>query len=1261
MTLFRKGLHIAGRQLVIVAGIVAALILLLIGSGAWLSQAVAERKDEIARWAGERTGYQIELGEAGLYWLDFFPKLMLADVAVLTPGSQRPVLQFNSLYIGVDLLKTLEQRQAVVDSVNISGLRLAVERDNNGQFSVRDLNWQPDKTAAGDEQWPALIAGLQHLQLQNISVDYQDDRQTSLSGHYQVNQAALSQAGDQLAADGNVTLPQHLGRQLKFDGELQRDGDNWPRWQIQADAEQLQFAPLLAGLNLTGVTIDRGRGDIRIMASKQRDEITADGLVRIQNIRLNRVAGDDAEITPVLLDRLETEFNWLQQEASWQLDLRQLDMAVNGEPWPLSQIRASHDAQAGSQLQTNYLRLSDLSAIAALSDKTPQWLTTYAPAGDVSNLQLALDKAQNISQLQASVNELAFSANDEIPGVSGLSFNLDWTAGQILAAIDSQEIAVYAENWLPETLYFDSLQGELRWQPAAQAGKLQVDKLQLVNKDLNIKLAGSLDSQQPMQADLTMNLADFKVASWLDYVPDRLLEPQFLNWARDAFVAGVINDGEIRLQGDPAAFPFDQQADAGEFSLQLAVSDVELDYGDGWSNLQAVSGQVTGSGNDLQISADSGQIAGFNFAGVTANISNLINGLPQLTLNGMVSGEAQQGLDFLQNSPLAERFGAISDWLQAEGNSKITLDLTVPLLDPDATQVNGEIALEDNRLRVNGLQAMPVEQLRGQLNFDNDGLTAPQLTALIADENADITIGPQADKTRIQINTAANVANLANRWQLDLPSGISGRSTLQANIDITEQQRGEFSVDAEINSDLRGIILDLPAPFNKSADAALPLAVQVFPEDTLRIELQLADWLAAVAAPAADNLRAAIELGQQTPRLPEKGIYLGGELDKLSVSDWQQWWQDNRSDGSSDFQVDEIDLRFKQLQLYTLDLDNVAVNVRRQPAVWQIQLAADQLQGDINWPASGDSLPTLHFDFVDLPLPGDAVNSEPKTSRPDLWPGFDLNIDNLTLDGMKLGRLQARAVRDALRWQLVSASLQSPTLQATASGDWRRTDDGDNTQLNLQLNSDDLANLLVDLGYQPAISARRVSVDGNFSWPDAPLNFSRRQLHGQMHVDVGSGQLKDVEPGAAGRIFGLLSFTAIPRRLSLDFSDLFGSGFGFSSIKGRFDFANGLATTNDLQMRGDSALVTVVGPVDLVERSYNQTVQITPRVASTLPLAGAVAGGPVGLGVGTAIFLVDKIADSLFDREIIDIINYRYQLTGPWDEPEMKLRKADEP
>jgi uncharacterized protein YhdP len=49
-------------------------------------------------------------------------------------------------------------------------------------------------------------------------------------------------------------------------------------------------------------------------------------------------------------------------------------------------------------------------------------------------------------------------------------------------------------------------------------------------------------------------------------------------------------------------------------------------------------------------------------------------------------------------------------------------------------------------------------------------------------------------------------------------------------------------------------------------------------------------------------------------------------------------------------------------------------------------------------------------------------------------------------------------------------------------------------------------------------------------------------------------------------------------------------------------------------------------------------------VTSTLPIAGAIAGGPV---IGAAAFLADKLVGDKFNR----LTRVQYQVTGSWDNP----------
>lgn len=162
------------------------------------------------------------------------------------------------------------------------------------------------------------------------------------------------------------------------------------------------------------------------------------------------------------------------------------------------------------------------------------------------------------------------------------------------------------------------------------------------------------------------------------------------------------------------------------------------------------------------------------------------------------------------------------------------------------------------------------------------------------------------------------------------------------------------------------------------------------------------------------------------------------------------------------------------------------------------------------------------------------------------------------------------------------------------------------------------------------------------------MAFSWANLNGTLHMQVHKGQLLDIEP-KAGRLFGLLSFQSLPRRLSLDFTDLFGKGMAFDRIEGTFDITGGNAFTNDLHLRGPSADVAIAGRTGLAVQDYDQIVTVTPQVTESLPVAGALFG-PVGIGVGAVIYLAGEIFDSI-TQGIGDLLQYQYTVTGSWDNP----------
>jgi uncharacterized protein YhdP len=219
----------------------------------------------------------------------------------------------------------------------------------------------------------------------------------------------------------------------------------------------------------------------------------------------------------------------------------------------------------------------------------------------------------------------------------------------------------------------------------------------------------------------------------------------------------------------------------------------------------------------------------------------------------------------------------------------------------------------------------------------------------------------------------------------------------------------------------------------------------------------------------------------------------------------------------------------------------------------------------------------------------------------------------------------------------------SPAFTAEGSGQWLLTDFGHQSQLDFTLHSTDVAATLTALAFESSLAATEAQVVASVSWPGPPGPRFKEQLTGDVQIKVGKGQLTSVQPGA-GRMFGLLSVAALPRRLSLDFRDVFEKGLAFDEIHGDFTLDGGNAYTNNLALEGPAADVGIVGRTGLVTRDYDQTAVVYANVGSSLPVAGALAAGPA---VGAALLLFSEI----FKKPLKAMSSTHYRITGSWDEP----------
>ena len=1258
-----KVIKAVSKQFYYITVLVSFLFLLSLSAIVWLSSAITDRKDEAAQWLSQQVGQPVSIGEAELYLLDFFPKLHLRNVHILDKKRSIAVLSANHIYLDIDLIESLNQKQPILNTMQLNEVSLQVNRNQHGDISVLGL----DNLAQQSNNDTASMYSLpmDEIGLQQVAIRYNDEQATTLSGNYKLDTATIKQNGRNVAVRANALLPAHIGKQTLFHGEFvftDKKLVDLAHWQAQINVNELFINSLSSFIDTERVAIAQGAASFNLMVSgDQTQTVQVGGDIGLANANLSVSTTEKTDA--VFIDTLNAAVSatWSEQTTTIKADLT--NVSINQQAWRDTGINLTvNDAY---QVEIPYIDLAKLAPIteALISDVD---VAGMQPKGEITNLNLRYSPEDGVSRIDAELYEVAIARTEHNPGVMGLTAAVMWDKQFGQLRLNSKQIKIDATPDLKQPIHFESLSGDIELRQEQNKWLAVVSDLAINNDDFALNVNGSIShSDEATIPNIDIKIADLNVAKWKNYVPLESLSDDFREWSDTAFRAGTIKSGTIKLAGDLAEFPFINEGQKGEFKMDLVVTEMQLDYGEGWPHLYDVDATIVGDGKILTIDSQKGKVAEFAFNKVRTEIDNYLVDAPMLVTKGRIDGTTQKALNFLKNSPLQDRFGQIATSFRATGNTSIDLDLAVPLNNVNSATASGGISFKASQL-ISDEVDIQIDDVNGHLLFDGDGVSGEGLSAQFLSQAVNIDVIPKKGSTLIEATGEMPVQKVYKKWPELKTDFISGKALFKTIVAVTEQQRGIFNLDVTVLSKLKGVTVDVPQPFGKTANESglLDIKISEHKSEVLAYQVNYNDLLNTYLLEQGEQLVGEIRLGSGQAKLAETGLSVKGLLKQIRVADWQTWQQKQPQQDEGGFidSIDFVSLNIDEINAEGLSFTKAALVAEKAAQEWRVNVHSDQAKGRIKLPLveQGDLPFVFDFDYLHLRLPKTetkeaAVKDKQKAS---LWPSIQFSAKDLRVDDMKLGSVQLNSRKVANQWAVDKLTISSNSFNAQGSGFWQQTVQKERTQFELTAQTDDLKALLADLGYQQAIEAGKSTVRLQTNWDGAPTDLALATLKGKLNLNVGAGKLIDVEPGAAGRIFGLMSITAIPRRLTLDFSDLFSKGFSFNSISGDFELANGIATTSNLSMAGEAAKIDVTGPIDMVDKNYDQVVKVTPNVSSTLPLAGAVAGGPVGLGVGTAILLVDKIADNLFGTEIVNLVSYSYKLTGPWDEPELTTIRA---
>lgn len=1256
--LLRWGLWLLAGLLIVAA--------LYVSIGRQLTPLMAEYREEIEQQLQQRLQQTVQIEQLTGRWHGFSP---LLEARYVTLGEGDDALQVDSLFIQPDVVNSLLAREVRFKAVTLTGLQINLQQDQQGRWALQ--GWQlhdAEQAAFQLNDWLVRLRQVAQLSVLDSRVIIQAYANEPLVLRYAG--FTLSRTAQEQRLDLRAVLPDGETLELSAQGQL-IDGDwrqsklavylktpnsNLARWVPKALLHDSQLTTLSAG---GAVWLRAAQGQLH------------SAVVRFDNLELE---GQAAHAEPIHLQSRAALAFYQNESGLHSAWLEHFKLQIND--LPERDVRMSlaygNDDVPLWQLSLEQLELADvhyvLNRVWQMPEVAADVLNTLQPSGTLDNVQLQWRPEAVLAErlsFDSNLNNVAFSAWRDVPAASGISGRIsgDLQQGELRLATDtgfSLHLAkLFAQPW-----QYQRAHAQLLWQFDEQGFTLQSPYLQVhgeegeIGGDFLIRLLK--DPAEEDYMDLRVGLRDGDARFTGKYLPSRVpnFSDELEHWLNTAIQAGHVEQGYFQYQGslNKGAAP-----ESRSISLYFAVREAQLEYQPGWPALKDAVAHVLIEDSGVRIYVEQGRILD---SPVTSAYAEVVYGppgqVPVLQLHAELQSSVADGLYFLQKTPIARGVAEFAQW-QGQGSLPVSLDLTVPLaaqqqvhikLDMDAQQV--ELQMPDINVHL--------RELSGQFKFDSQrGLSAQRVTGEFLGQSfsgrIDAEGAAQQLRTHIDVQGLMPIEQLTQWAQVTQPLPVSGNLPYRLRV-LLEGEDSQLRID----SSLLGVSVDLPAPFGKTAEQQSYADWRMTLTGTeRRYWFDYADQLSlSLAAAPSDILagRAQLRLGGGLARLPaQAGLQVRGRLNQLDLADWQSLLQRYSLPEQNNRQLlKSAKLEIRRFNAFGLQADNLTANLQPQKQGWQLLLDSQQLKGEIV--ERGDKAP-LAVHFAHLYLPDAEVQSAVKQDALANFdmrsiPALDVQVGALYLGASHLGAwsFNTRPQAQGVLFDKLQLSLKG--LDVSGQAGWQRNNGQVGSWYKGRLSGDNLSDVLLAWGFAPTVTSQTFRTDANMRWAGSPMALSLDRLSGDLDINFRNGQLVTVDGGAqALRVFGLLNFESIGRRLRLDFSDLIGKGLAYDRVKGRLQVLNGVYRTDaSLNLTGPSSDIELQGQIDLANEKINAKMQVALPLSTNLPLAAIAVGAPA---IGGALFIVDRLIGDRLAR----FASVTYHISGDWQNPEISLGKKD--
>lgn len=1229
----------------------------VLGLRYWLLPNIDNYRDDIARAVSSAARQHISIGHISGNWDGLRPRLVLENVIVYDKAD-RPALELSR----VD--STLSWQSLAVLRVSFHALDiyrpvLDVRRDGRGVLWVAGI--EADTAAADGGGFGDWLLAQPDVEIHDATLVWNDEQRMAPELRLSRVNLQIVNRGKRHRFGLTAEAPAEIARGLDVRGDLRGASlqalSEW-NGRLFVQLDHVDIAAWRQWLTFP-VDVPSGRGAVRSWLTFNADVLTeAVADVKLANVRTRL----GATLPELELDSLDGRFAWKQNDAGIEIATRQLALATGARAiaWPPTDalLRLSRDRQGtitGGELQASRLDLAPLVALAdrlPLGDAVRKPLAELEPRGAVSDLALRWKgdwPAFQTYGVRLRVADLAINRREAWPAFAGITGTLDASEKGGTLTLTSQKATFDLPTVFRQPLALDQAAGEATWTRTNDGYDVRVNQMTFANVDG----AGSLSGQYLVRAagdelDFAGGLTRADLHAVPRYLPVKI--KTVTPWLERALVAGKVSDVKFRVKGRAAQFPY-ADPKTGVFTLHAKVANGTLNYHDDWPRIENIDGEVAFRGHELEVDAKQATILGAKVAKVRAALPDMESRTPVLTVTGEAEGPTSEFLAFVNRSPLLTILDRFTEDMRAQGRGRLALKLTLPLANLRDTRVAGTYTVINNHLVVDSA-VPPIDQANGRIEFTEAAVRIPNATGIFLG-------GPVTANATTQRDGVIRIG-MTGRINADAVRKLGSDVALMQHLRGATDWRGAFVVrrkagaELVVESSMQGMASDLPAPLNKTAaDAVAWRLERRTGGGQERVGFSWGNVAAGQFVWRDVNGRSQMErgvlrFGGGAAGEPDRpGVVVNGAVRLLDFDAWLKLLGDGES--GAGLPLSAVDVKIAEVEFAGRRFHDVALSGAGTGGTLQLNATAREFEGAGSWRAQNKGRFTARLKRLTVP-PAETrlteLRATPATPQksPDL-PALDIVADNFQWGAKQLGRLELQAVNENRDWRIEKLRISNPDSTLAVDGVWQGSATPPRTAVNVRFDVSDIGRTLTRWGYPEGVRRGTAKIEGTLNWNGSPQDFDYPTLGGNLVIDAAKGQFAKLDPGLA-KLLGILSLQALPRRITLDFRDIFSEGFAFDAILGAVKIQRGVASTENLRINGPSAHVVMNGTIDLARETQNLRVKVSPHLSDGVSIAGALLGGPVA---GVAAFLAQKILKDPLDQ----MAGFDYRITGTWSDPQV--------